>query len=282
VRRRRVFMPDKNKLAELDAEFDKLFEEIQNGEVDTKVTEDVEETQEEKVEKTEDQKDLGDTVFEIKSSEKKDKEAVAFKEMREEKSKLKKELEEKERLLEEFELMSRSAGFAGVNQLIDQWKQQQLESEAKTRGVPADVLKQLDEQKRRLEKLEKEKLELESKNKQQSVVKHIDTIVAELKLTTQEADTLINRMGDDGVTWEQLLVLPPAAITNAVKGYATSIILEKERQSVLKKQQSKTDFEENKIQAQRQNPVNKDTFSKEALAKEMEDYRKKNFPHIKK
>lgn len=276
-------MPE-SKLQKLDAEFDELLKELDKASEQTEeeVEEVVDEQDEVEVEETEDTvSDPGDTVFEIDTKTKVDKDAAAFKEMREEKAKLKAELEEKQRLLEEFEMMSKASGFGDMNQLLEQWKQQQIEQEAKTRGVPADVLKQIEEQKKRLEKLEKEKQELESKTRQQTVVKQIDSIVAELKLTPQEADTLINNMGADGVTWEQLLVLPPAAISNAVKGYATPIILEKERQALIKKQQSKDEFQEDKIQGKRTTPKNNSPFSQEALQKEMEQYRKKNFPHLK-
>lgn len=276
-------MPD-SKLQKLDAEFDELLKELDkvSEQTEDEVEEVVDEQDEVEVEETEDTvSDPGDTVFEMDTKTKVDKDAAAFKEMREEKARLKAELEEKQRLLEEFELMSKASGFGDMNQLLDQWKQQQIEQEAKTRGLPADVLKQIEEQKKRLEKLEKENRELESKTKQQTVVKQIDSIVAELKLTPQEADTLINTMGADGVTWEQLLVLPPAAISNAVKGYATPIILEKERQALIKKQQSKDEFQEDKIQGKRTTPKNNSPFSQEALQKEIEEYRKKNFPHLK-
>lgn len=276
-------MPE-SKLQELDAQFDELLKELDEASEKTEdeVEEVVDEQDEVEVEETEDTvSDPGDTVFETETKPKVDKDAAAFKEMREEKARLKAELEEKQRLLEEFELMSKASGFGDMNQLLDQWKQQQIEQEAKTRGVPADVLKQIEEQKKRLEKLEKEKQELESKTRQQTVVKQIDSIVAELKLTPQEADTLVNNMGADGVTWEQLLVLPPAAISNAVKGYATPIILEKERQALIKKQQSKDEFQEDKIQGKRTSPKKNDPYSQEALQKEMEQYRKKNFPHLK-
>jgi len=280
-------MPD-NKLEQLDAEFDRVMKELESLEAQVEPeasdpTDDDTDVEEEVIEKQETD-DLGDVVFEVSRDEedkKSKKDAAAFKEMREQQAKLKVELEEKQRLIEEFELMSKSSGFGDVNQLLDQWRQQQLEQESKARGVPADVLKQIEEQKRRLEKLEREKNELEQKTKQQTVVKQIDSIVAELKLTPQEADTLINTMGADGVTWEQLLVLPPAAISNAVKGYATSIILEKERQSLIKRQQSKDEFQEDKIQGKRTNPKSNDPYSQDALQKEIEDYRKKNFPHLK-
>ena len=283
MRRRRFQMPE-SKLQELDAQFDELLKELDevSEQSEDEVEEVVEDEVKEEVEETEDTvSDPGDTVFEMEAKPKSDKDAAAFKEMREEKAKLKAELEEKQRLLEEFEMMSKASGFGDMNQLLDQWKQQQIEQEAKTRGVPADVLKQIEEQKKRLEKLEKEKQELESKTRQQTVVKQIDSIVAELKLTPQEADTLINNMGTDGVTWEQLLVLPPAAISNAVKGYATPIILEKERQALIKKQQSKDEFQEDKIQGKRTTPRNNSPYSQEALQKEIEQYRKKNFPHLK-
>jgi hypothetical protein len=280
-------MPD-NKLEQLDAEFDRVMKELESLEAQVEPeasdpTDDDTDVEEEVIE-TEEANDLGDVVFEVSKDEedkKSKKDAAAFKEMREQQAKLKAELEEKQRLIEEFELMSKSSGFGDVNQLLDQWRQQQLEQESKARGVPADVLKQIEEQKRRLEKLEREKNELEQKTKQQTVVKQIDSIVSELKLTPQEADTLINTMGADGVTWEQLLVLPPAAISNAVKGYATPIILEKERQSLIKRQQSKDEFQEDKIQGKRTNPKSNDPYSQDALQKEIEDYRKKNFPHLK-
>jgi len=274
-------MPD-NKLEQLDNEFDALMNEL--DEEAKKLENDVEVEQEddveEDVEETEGE-DLGDTVLEISEPTKTDKDAAAFKEMREEQKRLKQELEEKERILQEFQVMSKASGFGDVDQLLEEWRSQQLKKEAETRGVPADVLKQIEEQKKRLEKLEYEKNELEQKTKQQTVVKQIDSIVAELKLTTEEADTLVNNMGADGVTWEQLLVLPPAAISNAVRGYATPIILEKERQSLIKKQQSKDEFQEDKIQGKRTSPKNNSPFSKEALEKEIEAYRKKNFPHLK-
>lgn len=274
-------MPD-NKLQQLDAEFDELMKELDQAaeEIENEAPEEIEEVVEQDTEEAEDT-NPGDAVFEVSEAPKVDKDAVAFKELREEKSRLKKELEEKQKLLEEFEMMSKASGFSDVDALLEEWRSQQIKKEAESRGVPADVLKQIEEQKKRLERLEKEKQELEAKTKQQTVVKQIDSIVNELKLTPQEADMLVDNMGKDGVTWEQLLVLPPAAISNAVRGYATPIILEKERQSLIKKQQSKGEFEEGKISGNKVPTPKNSPFSKESLEKEIADYRKKNFPHLK-
>lgn len=278
-------MPSNDKLQQMDAEFDKLFNK-EEAEVEETAEEVEEETIEEEAEETvEEEAEVGvkgDETFQATISEDTDdKKAHAFKEMREEKAQLKKELEEKERKLKELEQMSKASGFNDVDQLLSEWKKQQIQEEAKTRGVPANVLEQIEEQKLRLEKLEQEKNELERKTKQQTVVSQIDKVVEDLKLSKEEADTLINNMGSDGVTWEQLLVLPPAAINNAIRGYASPIVLEKQRQELIKKQQAKEGFQEPKIADQRQKPVNKNPFSKESLQKEMEEYRRKNFPHLK-
>jgi hypothetical protein len=282
-------MPD-NILDKLDQEFENALKDLEKLEDDEELEAsdptdddtDVEEDEiEEELEESSEDSNLGDVTFQSTKDRQKEKDAAAFKEMREQQAKLKKELEEKERMLEQFQMMSKSAGYSDANQLLEQWQSQQLEQEAKNKGIPTEVIRQMEEQRKRLEKLEQEKQALEKENKQKTVVQQIDGIVSELKLTQQEADQLVNNMGADGVTWEQLLVLPPAAIRNAVKGYATPIILEKERQDLIKKQQQKDGFQEDRIKGKKTKAKTNNPFSKESLEQEIAEYRKKNFPYLK-
>lgn len=279
-------MPTKDQLEALDKEFDEMFDKIESTETEEDSQEerevlddnvednDLEDGSKEEKGKNEDQSDF---VL----NEEKTKEAHAFEQMRKEKAAFKKQLEEQERLLKEFEAMSRAAGFKTPEELLQEWKLSEQAKEAENKGVPKEVLKQLQEQQARLESLEKEKQEIERQAKQKTVVGQIDRVVADLELTEVEANTLIDSMGKDGVTWEQLMVLPEAAIASAVRGYAAPILLEKQKQASLKKDKERSEFEEPRIKGKRKSPKQDNPFSDESLAKEMEAYRKEHYPYLK-
>lgn len=262
-------------------------EEIEDGE---DAIEDDEELEEESQESDDDEADedqpTGDEEFSTDSpkslTKQQIKDAAAFKKMREEQSKLKAELEAKEAKIKELEMLSKTAGFQGTDDLMAKWKKQQLEKEAQTRGIPAEILIKMQEQEERLARLEKEKIELENQNKNAVVVQQFDNVVSELKLTQEEADVLVSNMGEDGVTLEQLLTLPPKAIEKAIRGYATPIIVERERQSLIKKSVKKQTFKEDKIKGTGgSGSKRKDPFSKEALEAEIAQLRKLQYPHLK-
>lgn len=293
-KKRRFTMPDK--IEELDSEFAKLLEgleeeeeeEVEEEEVDEEQLEDeddpevqVDDEEEDDLEEDdeeEEEDDLLNSTFEVDKQAEKD--AAAFKAMREESARLKKELEERDRKLQELEQLSKQSGYKSTDELVEEWRKQQITEQAKKQGLPAEVLQEMEDQKRRLSAIEQEKQEIERKAKQREVVGQIDAVVADLKLTKEQADTVINKMGEDGVTWEQLLVLPPKAIENSVRGYASDILLEKERQTLLKGKERKQKLQEGKIKTKKSKGKSNDPFSDEALKKEMEEYKKQNYPHL--
>ena len=291
-------MPEKQfkTIAEIDAELEKQLEEAKKAPVESEDTDETVEaapTEEPAVETVEEkvEPEQPDTKEpEVKPAptpttdskpQKEDKKDYAFKQLREEAEKAKKELTNKQKVLSEIELLAQSQGFTNVDEFLSAWKEKQIEAEAKKQNIDPRVLKELQETKERLAKIEKEKQEAV----QQTQINRVNTTISRFatvnKLSEDDVQKLISKMGDDNLSVDMLITTPSETLEKMLTGYAQDIIIERkvqERLAALEKDGTSPAPEKHKNTVSSKKP---DPFSKEALDGEMEQFKKQNYPWLK-
>jgi hypothetical protein len=298
--RKREIMPEKKfkSVAEIDEELEKLYKEATEKEASAPTeSEDTDETVEAEPEEvttdTEQEENLSETlpvkkdepivlepVQKEDKTKKEDKANYAFRQLREEAEKATKELNLKNQLVSEFEIIAKSQGFSDVDSFLNAWKEKQLEAEAQKRGIDPRVLKELEQTKQRLNEIEKEKNEAVKQTQFTKVNNVISKFASSNKLSSQEMDSIIETMGTDNVTPEMLISAPAETLEKMLTGYAQEILIEKKVQERLAKMETedapKTEKHRNTVTSKKPDP-----FSKEALEDEMEAFKKANYPWLK-
>ena len=293
-------MPEKQfkTIAEIDAELDKILEEAKTKpETESEETDETVEAEPEDKEATEDSKeendkvspDKKDTPIELEPAKeqpakekanKDDKRDYAFKQLREEADLAKKELNNKNQVVSEIELLAKSQGFDNVDSFLSAWKEKQLEEQAKKQNLDPRVLKELQETKERLSKIEKEKEEVVKSSQISRVNNTISKFATKHKLSEDDMSKIIQTMGGDSVTVDILVATPNETLEKMLTGYAQDILIEKKVQERLAKMETedtpKSEKHKNTVTSKKPDP-----FSKEALDDEMDAFRKQNYPWLK-
>ena len=245
-----------------EGEFD---DEDSTDELETEEVEETEEIKEtEEVEESDDEskEHLEDDV-KAKPSKKESKADYAFKKLRQEARELKKKSASYENFINELDTMARVYGYKDSKEMLEAMRQKQLEEEARARNIDPEIYKELQEQKRRIAEIEREKLELIQKQKAENFVKILDNFVKEYKLTESEINQIITNMDEDG--WNLDNIKNPERL---IKGYAADIIAERKTQKVLKKMKDEEKFVEKPFKNQGEAPQKSiDDLVNEDLAK---------------
>lgn len=214
---------------------------------DEETTEDDEETTEDDSEDTEtDEEEIeptGDEDFEPVKKDKKDKDpsekaAYSFKKLREE-AKLEKEKSTKlEQELRELEGMATSLGYANVSEFKQAIEEQRIKKEAERTNRDPEVVKELSEQRKRLDALEAEKKALIRKTQEDEVVKQLGEFIAENGLNEAEFSQVLEEAANDGFqTLDDFVGVK--GVKKYLKGVASDIIITKTKQKELEKEKKK-------------------------------------------
>lgn len=245
-----------------EGEFD---DEDLSDELETEEIEETEETEEtEEVEESDDEsKEYSENAKEAKPSKKKAKADYAFMKLRQEAKELKEKSSSYENFINELDTMARVYGYKDSKEMLETMRQKQMEEEARARNIDPEIYKELQEQKRRIAEIEREKLELIQKQKAENFVKTIDNFAKEYKLTEAEINQIIINMDEDG--WNLDNIKNP---TKLIKGYAAEIIAERKTQKVLKQMKDEEKFVEKPFKNQGEAPQKSvDDLVNEDLAK---------------
>jgi hypothetical protein len=296
--RKREFMPEKQfkTIAEIDAELERQLDEAKKAPAESEETDEtveaapvenedavdtVEETPEEGQPEEKESEPTEEPTPQETKVQKEDKKDYAFKKLREEAETAKKELTSKKQVLSEIEILAKSQGFDTVDEFLNAWKEKQIEAEAKKQNIDPRVLKELQDTKERLAKIEREKNEAV----QQSNINRVNTTISRFastnKISEDDIQKIISKMGDDNLTVDMLVTTPTETLEKMLTGYAQDIIIERkvqERLSSLEKNGTSPAPEKHKNTVTSKKP---DPFSKEALEDEMETFRKQNYPWLK-
>jgi hypothetical protein len=299
-------MPEKvyKTVAEIDAELDKAFEEAEkaaekaaqdpseepteqentaDNEAEVEVVEEtntVEEAVEAKDVPVEGNPKVAEKPKAVEPA-KESKQDYAFKQLREEATSAKKKLEEYESSIKELEDMAQKQGFKNHQEFMDAWREKQIEEEARVKNVDPKLLKELNDTKTRLTKIEKERQEAVKEAQLVKINKAIDNFASKNKLDDATVTQLLTKMGQDNVTVDSLMSTPIETLEKMFTGYAQDIIIERkvqERLANLEKNGTAPAPEKHKNTVTSKKP---DPFSKEALDDEMEKFKKQNYPWLK-
>lgn len=208
-----------------------------------------------------------------------EKTAYAFKQLREEVSSAKQKAAELEASLSELNRLAQSKGFKDHQDFLDYWKEQQLKEDAAKQNIDPKLLKELQDTKTRLAKLETER-NAETRNlKIEKIGLTIDKFASTHKLSENEIQNILGKMGTDNISVDMLVSSPIETVEKLLKGYAQDILVERKVQEKLASlQTAETPPEKHKSTTTSKKP---EPFSKEALESEMESFKKNNFPWLK-
>ena len=296
-------MPEKiyKSVAEIDADLEKLFaeatkeaeeevEEPTEAEGETSDEPTVQETNDDKPEPkdadtTDDEPEVAETKPATKpivaEPQKESKQDYAFKQLREEAATSKKQLQEYEDKMKDLNALAQAQGFNTYDDFVKAWKDRQLEEQAKKQNTDPRVLKELNETKSRLTQIEKEKIEADKQVKLNKINTTIDKFAIRYGLNDENVKNIINKMGEDNLTLESLLITPSETLDKMLTGYAQDIIIERkvqEKLAELEKNGTTPAPEKHKNTVSSKKP---DPFSKEALNDEMDAFKKENYPWLK-
>ena len=288
-------------VAEIDADLEKLFaeatkeaeeevEEPTEAEGETSDEPTVQETNDDKPEPkdadtTDDEPEVAETKPATKpivaEPQKESKQDYAFKQLREEASNAKKQIQEYEDKMKDLNALAQAQGFNTYDDFVKAWKDRQLEDQAKKQNTDPRVLKELNETKSRLTQIEKEKMEADKQVKLNKINTTIDKFAIRYGLNDENVKNIINKMGEDNLTLESLLITPSETLDKMLTGYAQDIIIERkvqEKLAELEKNGTTPAPEKHKNTVSSKKP---DPFSKEALNDEMDAFKKENYPWLK-
>ena len=221
------------------------------------------------------EKPVGNETF------KSDKQSYAFEELRKQNSEIKKQLSEKASTIEEIENLAKLSGYDSINELLDVWKKERIKKEAEIHDVDEDFYREYQQTKEKAERYEKEQRASVQQQKVDAVSSEFKKFTNDLKLNQTEATALLNQMEVDGFDIDTLVNLPVKSVGNILKGYAADIIAERKLQERLAKLEQVDVKKENKVRTTTSRGTElDDEFSQESLEKEMNDYKKKNFPWL--
>jgi hypothetical protein len=296
-------MPEKiyKSVADIDADLEKLFaeatkeaeeevEEPTEAEGETSDEPTVQETNDDKPEPkeadtTDDEPEVAETKPATKpivaEPQKESKQDYAFKQLREEASNAKKQIQEYEDKMKDLNALAQAQGFNTYDDFVKAWKDRQLEDQAKKQNTDPRVLKELNETKSRLTQIEKEKIEADKQVKLNKINTTIDKFAIRYGLNDENVKNIINKMGEDNLTLESLLITPSETLDKMLTGYAQDIIIERkvqEKLAALEKSGTTPAPEKHKNTVSSKKP---DPFSKEALNDEMDAFKKENYPWLK-
>jgi hypothetical protein len=278
-------------LAEIDADLDTLFDEKSKeelteqentadepAEVETKAPTQEADTNEDAEEAPVPEEPKKPIVAEPAKDNKQD---YAFKQLREEANAAKKQAASLEASLQELDELAQAQGFKNHKEFLSAWKDKRVEEEARQRNIDPKVLKELNDTKSRLSKIEQEKKTAEQQAAMSRINSTIDKFASKYKLDESAVQQILNNMGKDNVTIESLILTPPETLEKMLNGYAQDTIVERKVQERLASLEANgnspaPEKHKNTTSAKKAEP-----FSKEALDSEMEAFKKQNYPWLK-
>ena len=253
-------LENEKSLEDIDAEFDRLIEEalkkeddkdendsVDNQEDDSKDTNDEQddksddnesESEGEKDKEENEEENKEDSVKEKKKPVmKEDKKDYAFSKLRKQLSESERRKQELEARIDELESLASELGLGTADKLISTLKDKQIELDASAQGIDPQVLKRLREAETQIKILTKQK----EQEAQRAAVLRLNTeltsFAKEHKLSEEQMDTIINAMGDDGYSLEDLTKIK--SLKKLLIGYSADYLQEDSTQAKLEEEEKK-------------------------------------------
>jgi hypothetical protein len=176
---------------------------------------------------------------------KEDKERFAFEKLRKEAKEKDEQLRQKEDQLKQLDEVAAAYGYTDSKAMIDTIQKQAMKKRADEQGIDIKIYEELQNTKKQIEQLKKEKEQEESSRRVTMFIDKINTFSEKQSLSVDEKEELINRLDEDGFTIETLY-----NIKNYEKlftGYLSDKILEKTKQKDLQKEEKRKRLKEDRI-----------------------------------
>lgn len=151
--------------------------------------------------------------------------------------------------ISEFENLAKSLGMKDVDEFLSKAKEAQVQREAKQKGIPVEVAKELEEMRNLKDEIIAEREEAENKAKESNFVSNLRTFVNDNKLSEAAVDKLSQDLEKDGFDVNTLMDMPKNALNRILSSYVgTNYQKNLERKNTIRKelpinQSSKVDVE---------------------------------------
>lgn len=151
--------------------------------------------------------------------------------------------------ISEFENLAKSLGMKDVDEFLSKAKEAQVQREAKQKGIPVEVAKELEEMRNLKDEIIAEREEAENKAKESNFVSNLRTFVNDNKLSEAAVDKLSQDLEKDGFDVNTLMDMPTSALNRILSSYVgTNYQKNLERKNTIRKelpinQSSKVDVE---------------------------------------
>ena len=151
--------------------------------------------------------------------------------------------------ISEFENLAKSLGMKDVDEFLSKAKEAQVQREAKQKGIPVEVAKELEEMRNLKDEIIAEREEAENKAKESNFVSNLRTFVNDNKLSEAAVDKLSQDLEKDGFDVNTLMDMPKNALNRILSSYVGANYQKNlERKNTIRKelpinQSSKVDVE---------------------------------------
>ena len=126
--------------------------------------------------------------------------------------------------INELDAIAKAAGLNGVDDLIAKSKEAQIRNEAKSKGIPEEVARELAEMRDFRDQYEQDKAEAAYRAKEATLVGNLQDFIASNKLSQDSVNKLSNDLLKDGITNDYLMDLPKGALNKILGAYIGSDI----------------------------------------------------------
>lgn len=137
--------------------------------------------------------------------------------------------------INELDAIAKAAGLNGVDDLIAKSKEAQIRNEAKSKGIPEEVARELAEMRDFRDQYEQDKADAAYKAKESTLVNNLQSFIATNKLSQDAVNKLSEDLVKDGLTNDYLMDLPKGALDRILGAYiGTDIQKNLERKEAIK------------------------------------------------
>ena len=137
--------------------------------------------------------------------------------------------------INELDAIAKAAGLNGVDDLIAKSKEAQIRNEAKNKGIPEEVARELAEFREFKEQYNQDKANAAYQAKETALVNNLQNFITENKLSQDAVNKLSDDISRDGLTNEYLMDLPKSALNRILSSYVgTNVQKNLERKEAIK------------------------------------------------
>lgn len=121
--------------------------------------------------------------------------------------------------LNELNELAKSAGLKDYKDLIAKGKEAQIKREAKSKGIPLEVARELEEMRALKEELISEREENEMQQRERNFVSNVQEFVKENNLAKPAINRLSQDLEKDGLSVDTLMSMPKTALKRILNSY---------------------------------------------------------------